>query len=154
MSNFNPLTICSVSAMQLVKTIFTFNPQNLYIIGARRIGVTSLPPLGCLPASITLFGGGSNNCVERLNNDAVTFNKKVGDAAKALKNKHSDLKLVVFDIYNPLLDLIKNPANSGMCQFLFYSTSHYQHQLSTVLATITVFVFYYIYSFNLFPYCF
>jgi phospholipase/lecithinase/hemolysin len=140
--------------MQLVKTIFTLNPQNLYIIGARRIGVTSLPPLGCLPASITLFGGGSNNCVERLNNDAVTFNKKVGDAAKALKNKHSDLKLVVFDIYNPLLDLIKNPANSGMCQFLFYSTSHYQHQLSTVLATITVFVFYYIYSFNLFPYCF
>jgi phospholipase/lecithinase/hemolysin len=104
--------------MLISKIIFTLNPQNLYTIGARRIGVTSLPPLGCLPAAVTLFGGGNNNCVERLNADAVTFNKKVGDAAKALKNRHSDLKLVIFDIYNPLLDLIKNPANSGMCQLL------------------------------------
>ncbi|KAF3324434.1 GDSL esterase/lipase [Carex littledalei] len=96
----------------LVQNFNTF-VESLYTMGARRIGVTSLPPLGCLPAAITLFGGGSNNCVERLNNDAVSFNKKVGNATQALKSKHSDLKLVIFDIYNPLLDLIKNPTNSG-----------------------------------------
>ncbi|KAF4376762.1 hypothetical protein F8388_025633 [Cannabis sativa] len=32
--------------------------ENLYSLGARSIGVTSLPPLGCLPGMITLFGLG------------------------------------------------------------------------------------------------
>jgi len=88
--------------------------QNLYSLGARRIGVTSLPPLGCLPAAITLFGAGSNDCVAHLNKDAINFNNKLGAAGDALKNAHPGLKLVVFDIYNPLLDLVKNPSNSGI----------------------------------------
>lgn len=75
--------------------------------------MTSLPPIGCLPAAITLFGIGSNNCVNRLNNDAVSFNKKLNAAADTLKKSHSDLKLVIFDVYNPLFDLIKNPSNNG-----------------------------------------
>ncbi|KAJ3670137.1 hypothetical protein LUZ60_010461 [Juncus effusus] len=87
--------------------------ENLYNTGVRKIGVTSLPPLGCLPASITLFGGGGNACVDRLNNDSTMFNAKLGSAAQTLKKNHKDLKLVVFDIYNPLLDLVKNPSNNG-----------------------------------------
>lgn len=89
------------------------NAQGLYGLGARRIGVTSLPPMGCLPASVTLFGGGNTGCVERLNNDSLTFNRKLGVAADAVKRRHSDLKLVVFDIYQPLLDLVNNPTNAG-----------------------------------------
>ncbi|KAK1317153.1 GDSL esterase/lipase [Acorus calamus] len=92
---------------------FTSSVQNLYKLGARRIGVTSLPPLGCLPASITLFGEGSNDCVKRLNNDATSFNKKLNSTSQNLKRSLSGLKLVVFDIYNPLYNLIKNPADSG-----------------------------------------
>jgi hypothetical protein len=88
--------------------------QGLYSLGARRIGVTSLPPMGCLPASVTLFGGGNAGCVERLNNDSLTFNRKLGVAADAVKRRHPDLKLVVFDIYQPLLDLVQNPTNAGM----------------------------------------
>ncbi|XP_072951247.1 GDSL esterase/lipase At5g03810-like [Typha angustifolia] len=87
--------------------------ENLYNLGARRIGVTSLPPMGCLPAAITLFSGGNNNCVARLNNNAITFNKKINAASQVLKKRYSDLKLVIFDIYNPLLELIKNPSNDG-----------------------------------------
>uniref|UniRef100_A0A803QMM9 GDSL esterase/lipase n=1 Tax=Cannabis sativa TaxID=3483 RepID=A0A803QMM9_CANSA len=41
-------------------------------MGARRIGVASLAPLGCLPGAITIFGFGNNNyCVDRLNYDAI-----------------------------------------------------------------------------------
>jgi phospholipase/lecithinase/hemolysin len=87
--------------------------QKLHGLGARRIGVTSLPPMGCLPASVTLFGGGSGGCVERLNNDSLTFNRKLGAAADAVKQRHPDLKLVVFDIYQPLLNLVSNPTNAG-----------------------------------------
>ncbi|KAF3333031.1 GDSL esterase/lipase [Carex littledalei] len=75
--------------------------------------VTSLAPLGCLPASITLFGKDKNDCVTRLNSDAIGFNYKLKAAAEALKKSHPDLKLVVFDIYNPLLDLVQNPSKYG-----------------------------------------
>ncbi|KAJ1691761.1 hypothetical protein LUZ63_015916 [Rhynchospora breviuscula] len=84
--------------------------KNLYDLGARRIGVTSLPPLGCLPASITLFGKGKNSCVTRLNSDAIGFNYKLKSAAEALKKSYPDLKLVIFDIFNPLLDIVQNPT--------------------------------------------
>ncbi|THU45022.1 hypothetical protein C4D60_Mb02t13490 [Musa balbisiana] len=96
---------------------FTMNSsmdQELHDMGARRIGVTSLPPIGCLPAAITLFGGGDRDaCVARLNDDAVAFNEKLDAAARALKRNHADLKLVVFDVYGPLLKLILNPADGG-----------------------------------------
>lgn len=105
--------------MELTKTnVATIFDQNLYNLGARRIGVTSLPPMGCLPAAITLFGAGRNDCIVYLNNDAINFNKKLNAVSEALKKRHSDLKLVVFDIYSPLLDLIKNPQNSGTYIFL------------------------------------
>lgn len=87
--------------------------QNLYNLGARRIGVTGLPPAGCLPAAITLFGSGSNECVARLNNDAVSFNEKLNSTSQNLKANLGGLKLVVFDIYQPLMDMIKSPSDSG-----------------------------------------
>ncbi|KAK4396439.1 GDSL esterase/lipase [Sesamum angolense] len=87
--------------------------QNLYNLGARRIGVTSLPPTGCLPAAITLFGAGSNQCVARLNHDAISFNNKLNNTSQNLKANLPGLKLVVFDIYNPLLDMIVKPTDSG-----------------------------------------
>ncbi|XP_010558978.1 PREDICTED: GDSL esterase/lipase At3g53100 [Tarenaya hassleriana] len=90
--------------------------QNLYGLGARRIGVISLPPMGCLPAAITLFGLGSNNCVERLNNDAVMFNNKLKDTSQSLIKKNPGLKLVVFDSYQPLLDIITNPSDNGFIE--------------------------------------
>ncbi|XP_038720376.1 GDSL esterase/lipase At5g03820 [Tripterygium wilfordii] len=87
--------------------------QNLYNLGVRRIGVTTLPPTGCLPAAITLFGGGSNNCVERLNRDAISFNNKLNSTSQSLLSRLPGLKLVVFDIYQPLLDMITRPTDNG-----------------------------------------
>ncbi|XP_066391060.1 GDSL esterase/lipase At3g53100-like [Miscanthus floridulus] len=112
----NPMLSAAYTPDQFADALvppFTSFVEGLYSLGARRIGVTSLPPMGCLPASVTLFGGGNAGCVERLNNDSLTFNRKLGVAADAVKRRHSDLKLVVFDIYQPLLDLVQNPTNAG-----------------------------------------
>ncbi|KAM0921842.1 hypothetical protein ACQ4PT_006574 [Festuca glaucescens] len=104
-------------------TPFTAFIESLYGLGARRIGVTSLPPMGCLPASVTLFGGGgggsNGGCVERLNNDSLAFNTKLQAASEAVKKRRPDLKLVVFDIYNPLLNLVSDPNSAGICNFVF-----------------------------------
>lgn len=82
-------------------------------MGARRIGVTSLPPLGCLPATIRLYGKGRSGCVERLNGDAETFNNKLNITVEALAKKHSDLKIAIFDIYTPLRNMSESPASQG-----------------------------------------
>ncbi|CAN0879969.1 GDSL esterase/lipase At5g03810 [Linum grandiflorum] len=100
---------------KLMESYATFI-QNLYGLGARRIGVTSLPPTGCLPAAITLFGFGSNECVERLNWDAISFNQKLNATSQSIVQGLPGLKIVVFDIYNPLLNLIKHPGDNGFVE--------------------------------------
>lgn len=87
--------------------------QNLHGLGARRIGVTSLPPLGCVPAAITLFGGGSNDCVAKLNADAQGFNRKLTAEVRSLAKQLSNLKIAVFDIYKPVFDLVQKPSDFG-----------------------------------------
>ncbi|CAA6666173.1 unnamed protein product [Spirodela intermedia] len=87
--------------------------SDLHGLGARRIGVTSLPPLGCVPASITLFGGGSNECVARLNADAQGFNRKLSAEVRSLSKHLSNLKIAVFDIYKPVFDLVQKPSDFG-----------------------------------------
>lgn len=90
--------------------------QQVYEVGARKIGVTSLPPTGCLPAARTLFGFHEKGCVARLNSDAQQFNKKLNSAASKLQKQYSGLKIVVFDIFTPLYELIQSPAKSGKSQ--------------------------------------
>ncbi|KAL5580212.1 hypothetical protein UlMin_012654 [Ulmus minor] len=90
--------------------------QTLYGLGARKIGVTTLPPLGCLPAAITLFGEGHNGCVSRLNHDATTFNRKLNATSQNLQNRLSGLNLVVLDIYQPLHELVTRPSDHGFVE--------------------------------------
>ncbi|KAL6995878.1 hypothetical protein U1Q18_006012 [Sarracenia purpurea var. burkii] len=51
--------------------------QDLYGLGARRIGVFSVPPIGCLPSQRTLAGGLHRNCAENYNKAASLFNTKL-----------------------------------------------------------------------------
>ncbi|KAK9279747.1 hypothetical protein L1049_013429 [Liquidambar formosana] len=89
--------------------------EGLYELGARKIGVTSLPPMGCLPATITLFGDDSNECVAKLNRDAISFNNKLNFTSQSLQNSSSlsNLTVLVFDIYQPLYELVTKPSDNG-----------------------------------------
>ncbi|KAI3766509.1 hypothetical protein L2E82_16572 [Cichorium intybus] len=95
---------------------FTSFVKDLYGLGARRLGVTSLPPLGCLPAVRTLFGSHEKGCVARINTDAQSFNKKVNAAATQLGKQLPGLKIVIFDTFQPLYDLVKDPASHGFVE--------------------------------------
>ncbi|XP_051197632.1 GDSL esterase/lipase APG [Lolium perenne] len=96
--------------------IFSGFTDELYKLGARRIGVTSMPPLGCLPAAIRLYGKGRSGCVRRLNGDAETFNRKLNATVEALVKRHDGLKVAVFDIYTPLRELSEKPAAQGFSE--------------------------------------
>ncbi|GAV75932.1 Lipase_GDSL domain-containing protein [Cephalotus follicularis] len=95
---------------------FTSFVKSLYGLGGRKLGVTSLPPTGCLPAARTIFGFHESGCVSRLNTDAQQFNKKLNSAATNLQKQLPGLKIVVFDIFQPLYDLVKSPSKSGFVE--------------------------------------
>ncbi|XP_074279107.1 GDSL esterase/lipase EXL3-like [Silene latifolia] len=91
--------------------------QDLYEVGARRIGVFGAPPIGCVPSQRTLAGGIFRNCAENYNNVAQVFNSKLAIKLDSLSNSYYyDAKLVYIDIYSPLLDLIQHPLNYGFEQ--------------------------------------
>ncbi|XP_038707901.1 GDSL esterase/lipase APG-like [Tripterygium wilfordii] len=92
---------------------FTRFVKDLYGLGARKLGVTSLPPLGCLPAAITLFGFHKPGCVSGINADVQKFNKRIDSASKALQKQLPGLKIVIFDIYKPLYDIVNSTSNYG-----------------------------------------
>lgn len=87
--------------------------QELYALGARRIGVTNLPPLGCLPSQRTLNGGLFRDCSAEENENAVIYNNKLRPELKSLKQKLPGSRIVYLDIYAPLLNLIMNPSHYG-----------------------------------------
>ncbi|XP_062074624.1 GDSL esterase/lipase EXL3-like [Humulus lupulus] len=97
----------------MAKSASTFL-QDLYKEGARRIGVVSLPPIGCVPSQRTLSGDISRGCNEQGNQAATLFNAKLSSLLTSLNNKLPQARLVFFDIYKPLISLIQNPSTYGL----------------------------------------
>ena len=87
--------------------------KELYGLGARRIGVASAPPLGCLPSQRSLAGGKQRECAEDHNEAAKLFNTKLSSQLDSLNATSPQAKFVYIDIYKPFLDLIQNPQKSG-----------------------------------------
>ncbi|KAJ8443591.1 hypothetical protein Cgig2_019573 [Carnegiea gigantea] len=87
--------------------------QELYTLGARRIGVINAPPCGCLPSQRTLSGGLFRGCADELNQAAILFNGKLYTELRSLNQTLPGSRLVYHDIYNPLMSLIMNPFQYG-----------------------------------------
>ncbi|XP_050388071.1 GDSL esterase/lipase At3g14820-like [Argentina anserina] len=87
--------------------------QKLYALGARVIGVASLPPIGCVPAERTLGGGMERACYETANQAAILYNSKLSALIDSLNKRLPEALLMYIDIYNPLTSIIQDPAQYG-----------------------------------------
>ncbi|XP_074294507.1 GDSL esterase/lipase EXL1-like [Silene latifolia] len=87
--------------------------QELYDLGARRIGVISAPPCGCLPSQRTLHGGHNRSCAEKENQASIIYNTKLSSELKSLNQKLNGSNVAYLDIYDSALNLITNPSQSG-----------------------------------------
>lgn len=88
--------------------------KDVYRLGARRIGVFGLPPLGCLPSQRTFNGGAERKCVDSYNEAAEMFNHKLSAEMRSLNSQYPEATLVYVDIYNLVLDLVHQPQKYGM----------------------------------------
>lgn len=76
--------------------------------GARRIVIVGLPPMGCVPAVITLNSGDSRKrgCIESLSSVARDYNQLLQNHLKAMQQT-SGPQIFYADIYSPMVDIIQ-----------------------------------------------
>ncbi|KAL4621426.1 hypothetical protein ACB092_06G226800 [Castanea dentata] len=87
--------------------------RELYSLRVRKISLTGLPPMGCLPLERTLNILGQNECVEKYNNVALEFNVKLNGLVERLNKELPGLRLLSTDAYKILDQIIKKPSLYG-----------------------------------------
>lgn len=98
--------------------------KELYFLGARKIALTGLPPMGCLPLERTTNYMNGGGCVESYNIVALSFNSKLSDMITKLNRQLRGISLVPSDPYNILLQMIHRPSSFGIRSSFFLSINH------------------------------
>jgi phospholipase/lecithinase/hemolysin len=87
--------------------------QDLYNIGARRIALVGLPPIGCVPFQMQLYNSGGK-CIEEFNNDAMTANAATESLLQTLQPTLPGSALMYLDSYTQLYNAVINPTQFGI----------------------------------------
>lgn len=87
--------------------------RQIYSLGARRISLTGLPPMGCLPVQRTTNLKDPLNCLEERNRVALEFNGKLRTLAGKLNKELPGFKVFFADAYGTLLRLITRSSEYG-----------------------------------------
>ncbi|KAE8732715.1 GDSL esterase/lipase [Hibiscus syriacus] len=99
-------------------------PLDLWDEGARRIAVTGLPPMGCLPVVITLNSGNAileRGCIEKFSRTGMEYNQMLQIELNSMQGRYAHLgaKITYVDIFTPLVDMIQ-----GLGKHEFDEVSH------------------------------
>ncbi|WVY94419.1 hypothetical protein V8G54_033507, partial [Vigna mungo] len=87
--------------------------REIYGLGARKISLTGLPPMGCLPLERAMNILEFHNCVEEYNNLALEFNGKLGWLVSKLNNDLPGLQMIDANVYDIFLKIVENPSGFG-----------------------------------------
>lgn len=91
----------------------------LHRLGARKISIGGLPPMGCLPLERTRSILSGSGCIEEYNDVAKNFNEKLQGLVTNLKTELG-VQLVLSKPYDILSEIIQNPISFGKLILLFY----------------------------------
>ncbi|XP_039131919.1 LOW QUALITY PROTEIN: GDSL esterase/lipase At2g04570-like [Dioscorea cayenensis subsp. rotundata] len=85
----------------------------LYRLGARKIDLTGLPPMGCLPLERATNFFSASNCNEDYDIVANQFNIKLQNLVTKLNRQLLGLELVYADVYTPFAKVVNDPISYG-----------------------------------------
>lgn len=92
----------------------------MHSLGATRLVVVGVPPLGCMPLVKTL--GNVNTCVESYNKVAFSFNNKI-KVKLAILRKTVGIKNTYVDCFRIIQNAIKTPHRFGQYNQICLSLS-------------------------------
>lgn len=98
--------------------------KDLWDEGARKIAVTGLPPMGCLPIVITLNSENAileRGCIEKYSRVGMEYNQMLQNEVNSMRGRlaHLGAKIDYIDIFTPLVDMIQ-----GVGKHDFEEVSH------------------------------
>ena len=87
--------------------------RELYALGARKMSLTGVPPMGCLPLERLTNIMGHHGCNEEYNNVALEFNGKLKNMMRRLNKELRGLTIVNADAYQIVDQMIRKPSLYG-----------------------------------------
>ncbi|KAK3445871.1 GDSL esterase/lipase At2g04570-like [Eucalyptus grandis] len=87
--------------------------RDLYGLGARKISLGGLPPMGCLPLERTTNVMEQNQCVDSYNDVALEFNAKLKGMVGRLSSELPGINLVFSNPYYIMMHILRKPASYG-----------------------------------------
>ncbi|PIN10422.1 Triacylglycerol lipase [Handroanthus impetiginosus] len=126
--------------------------QGLLDQGARRIGVVGLPPMGCLPAVITLYADNpitKRDCISKFSFIARDYNQKLAIELRSMQLHLQPFgtRIAYLDVYGPVEDMILGrkydfeEVSSGCCGTGMLEASFMCNSRSSVCADAAKYVF-------------
>ncbi|KAK6277925.1 hypothetical protein POUND7_018248 [Theobroma cacao] len=116
---------------------------DMHGLGARKFAYLSTLPLGSLPAGKTVVGGLLRDCAASANQAAKMFNSKLEAELNNLNSNLAGAKIVVIDVFNPLLNVIQNAnkfgfadASTGCCGTGMLE-GYWNHQIGSIVRSST-----------------
>lgn len=129
------------SFILLVVDQLVVNLKRLHGMGMKKVAVTSLEPLGCLPQ--TTVSSSFQEC-NGTQNTAVTFhNLLLSQAVTKLNNETKDSPFVILDLYASFMSVFENKADHlGICLYTFFFFFLFRTEILRHLVFTFIYFFY------------
>ena len=86
---------------------------NLYDLGARKLDLTGIPPMGCLPLERATNFRSVGSCNEEYNKVARDFNRKLQELADKLNRTLPGMRIAYCNAYDVVLQVVEKPSAYG-----------------------------------------
>lgn len=94
--------------------------RDIHQLGARKLDLTGLPPMGCLPLERDANRAAPGDCNEEYNKVAREFNVKLLGLVHKLNAELDGMEIVYGNVYDLLDDVVRSPASYGKMQYCFF----------------------------------
>lgn len=104
--------------------------QALYNLGARKVVVTGVGQIGCIPYQLARYNGSGSRCNEEINNVIVLFNTGLRQLVDRFnKGQLPGAKFVYLDSFFSSQDLVQNARTYGirlLYETIFFTLGNYK----------------------------
>ncbi|GMH12332.1 hypothetical protein Nepgr_014173 [Nepenthes gracilis] len=122
--------------------------KELLEFGCKTVIVSGIPPIGCLPLRIAAKFKIHRTCLDDENSDAQSYNQKLEKLLPQLQASVQGSRLIYFDVFDPLLDMITHrerygfvETNRGCCGTGFFEAGSLCNLLTPACSNASEFVF-------------
>lgn len=107
--------------------------QRLFNLGARKVVVANVGPIGCIPSQRDSNIGAGDSCVSFPNQLAQLYNSQLKDLITELNSNLEGSAFAYADVYQILDDMLKNYVALGTWQIIDYQNRTFEDAFARCL---------------------